>query len=206
MPRWIPTVKWKGRDVFVIGGGNSLRKFDWNLLKNECTVGCNAAFTLGVETCKICIFGDSKWFRKYKNDLQKYKGVVFTNATQLQRTKYKWLWTLPRKPKGLGTNVLGWNTNTGATAINLALILGAKRVLLLGFDMHLSEEGRPNWHDKGLDKSSNKIYERFIKGFERVALDLEKIFPGKEIINVTDDSDLNCFPKINHERFWRERK
>lgn len=206
MPRWVPIAKWEGRDVFVIGGGDSLRGFDWKRLKNECTVGCNMAFTLGVETCKICIFGDFKWFREYENRLQGYKGILFTNASQLQRTRCNWLWTLPRKAKGLSTKILGWNTNTGAAAINLALILGAKRVFLLGFDMHLSKDGRPNWHNGGLDKPSEGTLKTFIDGFKKIALDLEKVFPGRKIINVTDDSSLNCFPKVGCKRFWQERK
>jgi len=205
MPRWIPTTRWKERDVFVIGGGDSLKTFDWNLLKNECTVGCNLAFKLGADVCKVCVFGDPKFFKKYRDELQKYKGVLFTNATQLQRSKYEWLWTLPRKTRGLGIDALGWNTNTGAVAINLALILGAKRVFLLGFDMRLSKNGKPNWHDGGLDKASARVYEKFILGFERMAPHLERVFPGREIINVTDDSDLDCFPKVNREQFWKER-
>lgn len=206
MPRWIPTAKWEGRDVFIIGGGDSLRKFDWNLLKDECTVGCNTAFALGVEVCKVCIFGDAKWFKKYKNKLEKYEGVLFTNVTELQHSKCKWLWTLPRKAKGLSTTRLGWNTNTGGAAINLALILGAKRVFLLGFDMQLSAEGRPNWHNLGLDEPAVGTYEKFCEGFERIVPDLRKTFPGREIINVTDNSNLYCFPRIGCEQFWNERK
>lgn len=208
MPRWTPEAKWEGEDVFIIGGGDSLREqgFDWSLLEEELTIGCNSAFTLGEKVCKICIFGDAKWFRKYQSELQKFKGIVFTNVSQLYRTKLNWLWTMPRKGKGLSATALGWNSNTGAAAINLALILGAQQIFLLGFDMHLSKEGRSNWHNNLMGKQKKAVYEKFIEAFTRVSIDLKKLFPGREVINITDDSDLDIFPKISCKQFWSERK
>jgi len=207
MPHWIPEAKWEGEDVFIIGGGDSLREqdFDWSLLEDELTIGCNSAFTLGEKICKICIFGDPKWFRKYQRELQSYKGILFTNASQLRNTRLSWLWTMPRKGKGLSVLALGWNKNTGAAAVNLALILGAQRIFLLGFDMHLSKDGRSNWHNNLVNKPNKAVYEKFIEGFTRVSIDLKKLFPGREVINVTDNSDLDVFPKIGREQFWKER-
>lgn len=206
MPHWTPTLDWEGCDVFIIGGGDSLRGFDWNLLKDENTIGCNSAFILGVEICKLCIFGDSKWFKKFEAELAQYQGVVFTNAPQMFDTKVPWVWVLPRAIRGLHRTALGWNENTGASAVNLALILGAQRVFLLGFDMHLSEDGRPNWHNRVMEKSVDGVYKKFLEGFKSVQKCLIKKFPGKEIINVTDNSDLNYFPKVSCKQFWNERK
>ena len=148
MPRWIPKTKWKGEEVFVIGGGDSLRGFNWGLLKDELTIGCNDAFRLGKEVCKICIFGDAPWFRRNEKELAKFEGVVFTNSSQLLNTRLPWLWTTPRKSKGLSDRAIAWNDNTGAAAVNLALLLGAKRIFLLGFDMRASERGKTNWCDE----------------------------------------------------------
>lgn len=205
MPRWIPTARWEGRDVFVIGGGTSLEKFDWSLLREECTVGCNDAYLLGAETCKICFFGDPKWWKLHRHRIVKYEGLVFTSHSDFQRTKLDWVWTLPRKVNGLATDALGWNKNTGASAVNLALILGAKRVFLLGFDMFLSND-KANWHPNLVSKPDPTVYKTFIKGFQQVARDLNRVFPGREIINVTDNSGLDMFPKIGCDVFWKERK
>lgn len=206
MPRWNPEAKWQGEDVFIIGGGDSLRSFDWELLRNELTIGCNDAYLFGKDICKICVFGDHKWFRKHRDKLEQYKGVVITNCTQLLHTKLEWLWATPRKGKGLGELKLGWNKNTGALAVNLALLLGAKRIYLLGFDMHLSKEGKPNWHDNMINRASVGVYEKFIEAFTRVSIDLKKKFPGREVINVTNNSDLDIFPKIACDVFWEQRK
>jgi len=205
MPRWIPEKIWNGQDVFIIGGGSSLERFDWNLLKNENTIGCNDAFRHGEEICKICIFGDIKWFMSFERELAHYKGIVFTNSSQLQETKVPWLWTMTRRGMGLYKDALGWNGNTGASAINLALLLGAKRIFLLGFDMHLSQGNKANWHQNRLNKPNKNIYSKFLKGFGKLVVDLKKKFPDVQVINVTNDSSLDLFPKIDVDKFWKER-
>ena len=205
MPRWKPVETWKDRDVFIIGGGDSLKGFDWSLLKNECTIGCNSAFILGSETCKICFFGDSKWFRKFHIELTKFDGLVFTSHRDYAYRKDDWIWYVQRQAKGLSKTKLGWNKNTGASAINLALILGAKNVYLLGFDMKLSPSGRPNWHDKVIDKPDNEIYKKFCKACVQVAQDLPVKFPGRNVVNINDSSNLAVFPKISVSEFWNNR-
>jgi len=80
MPVWQPTNDWQDQEVFIIGGGDSLRNFDWELLKEERTIGCNDAYKLGPEICKICIFGDVSWFKENESELTKYskeKGGVY---------------------------------------------------------------------------------------------------------------------------------
>jgi len=206
MPKWIPEKKWEGQEVFIIGGGSSLERFNWQVLKNENTIGCNDAFKHGSEICKICIFGDAKWFKTFEQELSRYKGIVFTNCQSLQKTKVPWLWTMTRKGSGLYKDALGWNGNTGAAAINLALLLGAKRIFLLGFDMHLSKDSKANWHPNHLNKANKDIYAKFLRGFTKLAADLKKKFPDVEIINVTDDSSLNLFPKVGVYKFWKERR
>ena len=208
MPRWIPVKSWDGEDAFIIGGGDSLKSFDWNLLKSENTIGCNDAFKHGVDVCKVCIFGDVKWFKAFELELHHYKGTVFTNATALYRTRLDWLWVMKRQPLGLYNDALGWNYNTGASAVNLALLLGAKRIFLLGFDMQLSKDGKINWHVNKLDKPKAvvKVFPDFLKGFKKLAIDLKTKFPGVEVINITDDSKLNEFPKVGVKEFWEKRK
>lgn len=78
--------------------------------------------------------------------------------------------------------------NSGFQAVNLAYILGAKTILLLGFDMHGDHYfGK---HPKKLDVCSP--FNNFIKSFETITKDVE-------IINCTRKTNLNCFPKMRIE-------
>ncbi len=206
MPVWTPEKVWSGRDVFIIGGGTSLKHFDWNLLIKECTIGCNDAFKHGVDICKICYGGDTKWFNFFEEELSKYQGTVFTDTPSLYKTRLKWLWVLQRETTGFSEKALGWFSSTGSGAVSLAILLGAKRIFLLGFDMHLSKEGLANWHSNMIDIPDKDIFKKFLKGFKRLKIDLIKKHPEVEIINITDDSDLNEFPKIGVKEFWEGRK
>jgi len=74
--------------------------------------------------------------------------------------------------------------NSGYQAINLAYILGAKTILLLGFDMF----GSHFFGDHPDKLNVNSPYKHFIKGFE--SINQKKV----EIINCTRQTALNCFP------------
>lgn len=210
MPVWKPEEVWKGQDVFIIGGGPSLKDFDWTLLHDENTIGCNTAFTLGPQVCKVCIFGDKAWFRAFGTELASFKGTVFTDIEMLHRqSNIPWIWTLKRYMTGLHRDGLGWNGNTGSLAINLAFLMGARRVFLMGFDMQRIND-RPNWHDRVIRPSACRpqIYQRFVKEFSYVAHDWKVKFPDREIINITDNSGLppTLFPWVPVKAFWEQRR
>jgi len=205
MPRWQIQPLWAGKEVFIIGGGPSLKTFDWERLKGEFTIGCNSAFRLGPEVCKVCIFGDMGFFRENADQLKSFNGPVFTCARKLAQEEIPWLYTLERRNRGLHSTALGWNQNTGALAINLAILLGAKWIYLLGYDMKL--QGRDsNWHVHQSPNNSSATYMKFLLAYRDVVKDWKAKFSDREIINVTDDSDLEGFPKVPLKTFWEERQ
>lgn len=206
--RWYPDKMWDGAEVFIIGGGMSLDGWVFENLIGERTIGCNDAYKFGPKICNICIFGDHKWLKVHEKNLAKYVeqgGLVVTNDRNLQGSKIPWLNWMPRQNKGLHADALGWSTNTGASAINLALILGAKKVYLLGFDRHRTN-GKSNWHTNNLDKNNQEVYDRMNATDGWMKRDLANKFPGCEVINVTDNSDLPHWPKVSFKQFWDERK
>jgi len=204
--RWNPEPLWEGADVYILGGGASLQGFDWSMLKDEFTIGCNSAFRLGVDVCKACIFGDRTFYEKYYKELTNYEGDVYCNSPQITPLLIPWLREMPRKQNGLFFEALGWAGNTGSSAINLALLLGARRVLLLGFDMKLGAKGENNWHNFSDDEVTDKTFLRFKRGFEGVRRDWLAKFPDVEIINLNLDSDLEAFPKMSFDHFKSQQK
>jgi len=195
MPIFEPDSRFEGQDVYIIGGGPSLVGFDWKELENKNTIGCNSAFRLGIKVCSLLLFSDIKWYEKFYEDLKEWTGTVITHYPKLKDAKEDWLYWMERDTQhGLSATKLGYGGNTGCGAINLALILGAKRVFLLGFDCEGSETERPNWHTFQIEKVRPEAHEKHIKGFEALAADLPKIFPGCEVINMNPDSKIICFP------------
>ena len=202
MPKWTLVQSWKDQEVFVVGGGESLKGFDWDLLKSVRTIGCNDAYLHGTD---ICFFGDKKWFTHHESQLRMYQGLVFTHCPQLHKSKLPWLWQIGRESRGINDSSIAWNYNTGAGAISLAVLLGAVKIYLLGFDMKLSKDGKSNWHANKLNKPNKDVYPKFLKGFGWLAKGLKEKHPDVEVINITDDSALEEFPKIGVKEFWSNR-
>jgi len=114
---------------------------------------------------------------------------------------------MKKENRGLIKDGLGWNSNTGASAINLALLFGCNPIYLLGYDMRLSDNGKKNYHNFYNDSPKVKSYDRFLRGLTQVARDLKLLFPGRQVINLEDNtSSLEVFPKESlKNHFSKER-
>lgn len=198
---WTPPKMWEGRDVFILGGGPSVRDLDLSLLRGQRVIGINQAFELGA--CDICFFGDYRWFEWNLEELRSYTGLIVTCCDTMAKEpekKPRWVKLLQRINRfGIcqRADSLFWNTNSGATAIGLAHHLGAKRIILLGFDMKQVEgapNGGNNWHDKHARFFTPRkgIFNKFQKPWPAIKHDAERL--NIEIINATEGSALTVFP------------
>lgn len=195
---WFPeTKRWEGEACYIIGGGHSLTGFDFACLKGRNVLGCNVAFYMGYQLVPITIFGDAKFLNAHLPHLRKYAaegGEVISPARRVDSPP-EWLKVMRKQLHGLSLSALGWNGNTGAAAINLALLFGADPVFLLGYDMQVSDGGLGNFHNAYAHTVKPEVYLRFKKGMGYVARDLPKLFPGQRVINLEDDtSALTDFP------------
>lgn len=212
MPKTAPLPDWTGTDAFVIGGGPSLRGFDWTQLHGHNTVGCNHAFLLGADVCSIATFGDYRFWVKFGRALAAFPGWVATNY--LLGNNPEWVHFFKRIDDGLGVgDALAWNNNTGCLATNIALMLGARRVFLLGIDCDDSIRAgmdpvamgiaardparKTHWHDESMESQNHDHYRKFRGGFGAVAAALPGTYPDRQIINVHNGtSTLTAFPSM----------
>lgn len=187
--------RFKGEDVYIIGGGPSLSNFDWKELEDKNTIGCNSAFRLGSRICNICFFSDYLWFESYYKELSEYKGLVVTHYPQFKDKTEEWLNWMPRGTKqGLYTDKICYGGSSGCGAINLALLMGAKRVLLLGFDCKPGSNNEANWHKWQIEEMKPGVHDKFLTGFKLLSEALPDVFPGCEVINLTEGSKIPWFP------------
>ncbi len=102
---------------------------------------------------------------------------------------------LESDPTGLRT---GWNS--GYQAINLAVHLGAKRILLLGYDMQRGPDGRTHWfgHHCLDNLRRESLYVDFLKRFPTLVNPLQAI--GVDVINCSRATALRCFPQMPIEQ------
>jgi len=97
---------------------------------------------------------------------------------------------------GLGLDCIHTNGNSGAQAINLAYLLGAKSIYLLGFDMDWTD-GKSHFfgdHPEGLRNRNPNV---LIPKFDQLAKDLEA--RGVEVINCSRATALYQFRRESLE-------
>lgn len=196
---WKPPQIWRGETVFILGGGPSLKFEDLSVIHSRRTIGTNNAYQLG-DWVDLCWFGDCRWYDWHRERLLKFAGLKISCC---QRTFGKpGIQTICRgKPAGIETRpgFVSWNGNTGGSAINIAYHLGARKVVLIGFDMR-RVNGEPNWHTEHVEKTpgnrpnDENIYDRYLDRFKSIAADARRL--NMEIINTTKGTEINNFPII----------
>lgn len=207
---WKAPKMWADQTVFVIGGGTSLRGFDWTPLHDKRVIGCNDAYRLG-PWVDICAFGDWGWHfthakewvwykeeKKWHAGLRQFQGMaVGFPAEELLDDRVHVLRRVSGVNRFSEAPSISWFLNTGASAVNLAWILGANRVILLGFDMKLGSNGQNNWHPNLKDPPDQKVFARHQKGFDLLAQAVQAV--GIEVLNAGPDSVLPTFPHVKLE-------
>ena len=202
--------EWNGQDVIIIGGGSSLTEFPFEQLAGRNVIGVNEAFRFGTEIVPRNIFGDIEWWNRNKWTLEDYAlkkgGVLYSISPGTERLRMPYLRQLTRISLGISLqpDKLAWNYSTGAAAVNLAVLLGARRIFLLGFDM-AAPNGESHWHRYRKKVTGEESFARFMKGFEQLAAQLKKNLPAVKVYNVGDGSSrLSYFEKISFEEFWNK--
>jgi hypothetical protein len=223
--KWQVPRMWEGGDVWIIGGGPSVPKqfgipdsvvqdvISGTLppstyspymreIHDKHVIGINVAYLIG-DWIDIVFFGDDGFFKNHKYGLAEFPGLKVSCAPDAD--KVDWVYFLPRNTghaRGISDDPtkVSWNHNSGCAAISVAANAGAKRIILLGFDMSLNKTSNQHWHDvykRGVIKEPKRIaslpFNRHLRSFPDIAKDAK--VRGVEIINASPDSAITQFRK-----------
>ena len=196
MPWSVPCL-WPGATVACLGGGPSLTVEQLNELRGRARViAINDAWRLApwADALYAC---DGRWWRK-QDGVRAYAGLKITLSNSAAQVaawpEIKVLENTGTEGLELSPHGLRTGRNGGYQAINLAVHLGARRILLLGYDMRLSADGRSHWFGDHADWPTRpNIYrDVFLPHFEGLAHALDAI--GVAVVNCTPGSALQVFP------------
>lgn len=193
------TQKFSGTTVFIVGGGFSLKSFNFNQLKGKNVIALNSAYKY-VDESAVLYWADASWGQSEEDNLRehpsKYKfssrlnadSAILSNKTGVGGCH----WLKKTGDYGFDPNVNNVKgNNSGAHAINFAINLGAYRVILLGFDMGYTGS-KSHFHEHHPVSTAARTYpELFIPSIESMAKDIKHL-PVK-IINCNIYSKLKCF-------------
>lgn len=138
--------------------------------------------------------GDGQWWERYSDEAAVFRGEKWTSDAHAA-VRHGLHWVRSRAGAGLCRipRIVHSGGNSGYRGINLAYHFGARKIVLLGFDMHRREGG--HWHGEHagmLSAPANHIL-AWRHAFPALASDLSDA--GVRVVNATDGSALDCFPK-----------
>jgi len=195
----------ENQDVFIIGGGPSLKYVDLDkFLMDKNVIGVNDAYEF--KCCNMIFFGDSTWYRNHKEKVEQLSIPVYS----IQSYSEKVLKLCPSTDTldRAQRNKIIWGGNSGDCAMCVGVLTGAKRIYLLGFDRGF-QLGESNWH-KNLRKVSGSTYATMNKRAAVTNRVIKERFPEVEIINVEineNSSSLDLYPKVYfHEMFGVQKE
>lgn len=191
---------WAGETVYIIGGGPSINDLDLGPLKEKRTIGVNVAFK-HYPWVDVVYFGDCSLYTALKDDLLLYRGLKLSSCGRVPAKGWPGVKRVSRgRPSGIETSRrdrIAWNSCSGSSAINIAYWLGAKRIVLLGFDMRRVEK-KKNFHGDYPHEDPNlSPFKRYLRHFPKIATDAKRL--GIEILNCSDVSLIEQFPKVKLE-------
>jgi len=199
---------WDGQSVSLIGGGPSLRWFEFSRIpEHHKIIVLNAAFKF-IPDADLFFTEDSRFIQHFGEQLhQNFTGIKVWHCLKGAK-KNDGLLACPsltvieedRDDKFWASNLssLSFSSNSAVGAINLAELLGAKRLYLLGIDCRAEGSVMTNFHDcypQGWEVGGIQEY-NWRQDFEAWVKPNCKI---PEIINVVNpefESTITCWPKM----------
>ena len=200
--------KFNNKNVFIVAGGPSVSEIDINLLNNQCTIAINRSYEI-LPNASALYWCDASWISEHYDSVSNhncelrfharagsshpdddYRGLA--NSTILSRTS----------EYGFDTNMNNvCGNNSGAHAINIAVNMKAKNIILLGYDMKL-DGSRTHWHDGySYGMRQNTYSEMFIPSINSMAKKIKELNINVNIVNANFESDLRCFSFDSFENY-----
>lgn len=188
---------WRGRSVYLIGGGPSLVGFDFTVLRGcGVVVAINDAI-LHAPWADACFSIDTMWMDRRHQELLAFRGeriLAVPPAWKPREPSDKSKFTVLRRIDKVGISPIPATVytgkNSGFAALGLAMTRRARRIALLGYDM----TGPGHWH-KGYEwhcRYGPSHYQSWASFFDRLAHVAKK--HRIEVVNCNPRSRINCFP------------
>jgi hypothetical protein len=195
---WCVPRCWEGATAIIVASGPSLSFNDYEQVKYLESRRFNRQWKLIVINDNYKLFPwadvlyacDLKWWN-WNPEAAKFKGMKVTIDAQAA-PKYGLLQLKTGNIQGLAKepDTLNTGSNSGFQAINLAVHLGVKKIVLVGYDMQLGQDGKRHWFGDHPDKIQS-TYEPWVINFCNTRKELDAL--GIKVINCSHRTALKCF-------------
>lgn len=187
---WTPPAGWRDRTVAVMASGPSMnqRAADAVRAAGLPAIVVNNTFRLA-PWADILYAADPEWWH-LTPDARAFSGVKvsISPVSGTQRVEGSGVDGIDLHPGYVRTG-----NNSGYQALQLALQAGARRILLLGYDMTGTHWHGP--HIAGLRNTTDETFRRWIAHYSSAAPMIAAL--GVEVVNCSLQSALTCFRKAD---------
>lgn len=198
---WKVPKLYPGRTILCVGGGPSLRGVDLTPFRDDpevATIAINSSAISAAPWADIYFFGDARWWRWHGGKVaDDFPGRIITASCakfrdgRLLRVDKEYTATLSEDPTKLS------GLDSGYMAANLAYLLGARRIVLAGYDMGFAG-GVSHHHDEDFPHEIPSVeanyINRFLPEYRKLASAIQA--RGVEIVRITP-SRLDYIPQVS---------
>ena len=200
---------WSGETAVIVGTGPSAAKAPLDIARGRAKVFViKSAWELA--PWADALYGLDKGWWLANHGTPQFKGLKFSpSPTACNVYKLTFVALKPRaeiltdKPGVIGCGLRTGGGHSGFHAINLAIQFGAKKLVLVGFDMTLANGDHWKPNDRGVGKPDAGRTESWRASLDACAPQFRKL--GVEILNASEGSALREFEKVTLERALRKR-
>jgi hypothetical protein len=182
--------EWEGETAAIFASGPSMSIALAEQCRQWRTIAINNQAIDCAPWADIIYGSDAKWWRHYMPVVAAFPGRKLSVEIGLPIKGVEYLrpsnQIFDERPCYLSTGA-----NSGYAALCLAAKLGARRILLYGYDMG-ARNGRMRRHDYPASLNSRPRFSDWLARFQLLAPQLRS--RGVEVINCTPGSSLGCFP------------
>lgn len=186
------------KSLCIIASGPSLTRADVARVEgSDCHImGINRAYQICKRLDYLYACDAVFWSRHYQ-DVKDLKCRKFRLEKTLSRVNYPGVeWLVNDGTYGISDAYPKIRTgqNSGYQAINLAYLLGYKKIILLGYDMQMTAK-KIHWHPDHKHKNPTpNMLKLWCANFDELAPLLEE--RCVQVLNATKKTALTCFKKV----------
>lgn len=194
---WSVPRLWPGATVYVIAGGPSVSWQPVAALEGRKVIAVNSSYTIA-PFAQFVFFGDARWWHEHRAALEESERLSVTCANVSGGRRLK---RLLRSDVKIGISrdparVVMGRTSLHA-AINLATLLGAARIVLLGADMQADGE-RTHHHAAHKWPVKAGCWDKQMATLSYAVAPLAEL--GIEVINTSPRSRIDFWPHRSLDR------
>lgn len=198
---------WSGATCIVVASGPSAKDAPLAIVKGRARViVINESYRLA-PWADALYAADAEWWQRQKG-LVEFRGLRVSQSDQaakyyrgIKLVRLKRVAHLLTEPRGViaaGSDNRVSGANSGFQALNLAAQFGARRIILVGYDMTIDHG--VHWHGPhgaGLRNPTVASLKRWREALDRAAPSFAAA--GVEVLNASAISALTAYPRISLE-------